>query len=63
MMLSAQQVADRFGVMPVTVRGWYARKLLPGRKIAGALFFAPADVENFQQPNRAGGRPRKDRKV
>ena len=63
MMLTAEQVAARFAVKPVTVRRWVLKGLLPAQKIAGALFFDPQDLEKFQKPNRAGGRPRKDRKI
>ena len=61
MLMTAVQVAARFGVAAVTVRRWVLKGLLTAEKIAGALFFKRAGVEAFRKPNRAGGRPRKEK--
>ncbi len=48
-LLSTEDIAEQFGVEPVTVRRWALRGKIKGYKIGKAWRFRPSDVENYIQ--------------
>jgi excisionase family DNA binding protein len=52
--LSAQQVADRYGVAEKTVRRWIESGRLPAEKLGRAFAIDPADAENAFRGTRSG---------
>jgi len=57
--LTVEEVAERWSVTPSRVRQLIANGRLIGLMRAGAWFFKPATVDNFQRKSR--GRPKKQK--